>query len=103
MNLSEYLYKNKITREAFAQKIGYSKGAFSHIMNCQYPVTKKFAKLVEMITEGEIKSADLIKRSKAGMKRRAEQKASEPAGYIDNSSCYGICKMCKKKLNEMEL
>lgn len=104
MNLRDYLAKNNITQEEFAKKIGYTRTAFSHVMNFQYPVSKRFAYIVELATNGDVKGSDLLKKSKTGMKRRAEQKASAQEGGSDmRSSCRGVCKICKKKLNEIEL
>jgi len=57
-----------------------------------------------MYTQGQVKAKDMIKRSKLGMKKRAELKNSTQERKSETATfCRGLCKMCNKKLNEIEL
>ena len=104
MTLMDYMRKNKITREQLAKDLGYSMSAIKHLFLFYDPVTAKFAHTVELYTKGEIKAKDLIKRSIVGKKKRADfLKSAREVESETSGVCYGLCKMCNKKLNEIEL
>lgn len=104
MTLFEYLKKNKITRKEFAEALGYSDSSMDQYFRHIHPVSKKFATVVEMYTKGEVKAEALMKRSRQGMKRRKELLGSSREGDAETmTSCYGVCKACNKKLNEIGL
>lgn len=104
MTLFEYMNKNGLDRNALAKELGYSRSAIDGYFKMAFEVSERFAKLVEMYTQGQVKAKDMIKRSKLGMKKRAELKNSTQERKSETATfCRGLCKMCNKKLNEIEL
>ena len=102
MTLFEYMRKNNITKIDLAHALGYSESAIMQLFRHKFPVSRKFANMIEMYTKGEVKSKELLKRSQLARKKREEYIASmdkEEAAAI----CYGVCRVCNKKLNEIEL
>lgn len=104
MTLLEYMRKNNISKKQLAQTLGYSDSALRGIFNGSFPVVERFANLIELYTKGEVKAQALMTRSAKAMKRKAEAVASANRSKSEPApSCYGLCKMCNKKLNEIEL
>ena len=104
MTLFEYMTKNNITKQELSESLGYSESAIMSFFRFEHPVREKFANLVQLYTNGQVKATELLKRSEQGMKKRAAYKAALKAGKSETATvCYGVCKMCNKKLNEIEL
>jgi plasmid maintenance system antidote protein VapI len=61
MNLKDYLYLKRMTINEFSEFIGYSRNHMSGIINGRLKPTKKFAQYIEKMTNGEVKTEDLLK------------------------------------------
>lgn len=61
MDLKDYLYLKRITINDFSELIGYSRNHISGIINKRLKPTKKLAKYIEKMTDGEVKAEELLK------------------------------------------
>lgn len=66
MDLKDYLYLKRMTINDFSELIGYSRNHISGIINKRLKPTKKLAQYIEKMTEGEVKSEDLLKGGSDG-------------------------------------
>lgn len=101
MLLFDYMDKHKISRQKLAREIGYSDSTLDQYFRSVRVVNARFALAVETYTKGAVKANELIERSKKNKEMHDELLRSprkyRPETYV---SCYGVCKMCKKKLKE---
>lgn len=68
MQLRDYLHHNKIKKKDFAEKIGFNVNYLGAVAEYVRKPSKKFAMIVEMITEGkvtmdEIMNAEYLKKT----------------------------------------
>lgn len=69
LTLDEWLWRNKITRKAFAEKIGYSPGYIENIVTGTYRMTKKLAKKVREGTKNQVRPRVFKKKRKVAKKK----------------------------------
>ncbi len=60
MNLDEYLWRNKITKQDFANQIGISRGHIHQLINGTRSPSAKLAKKIEEATGGEVTKEELL-------------------------------------------
>lgn len=56
MNLREYLFRKRLKLMDFAKEIGYDRNYVGAVMSGRMKETKKFRKVVQMYTKGEVTS-----------------------------------------------
>lgn len=64
MHLKLYLVKNKIKTQAFADKLGCSRNHLSEVMNGKKKPSLTLAKLIQVFTNDEVKSEDVLSEYK---------------------------------------
>lgn len=72
MDLETYLFKNRMTRIAFAKKIGVNPGYISHVIHGRYYFSKKLSSYIEEVTKGEVTFEELRKDVPARKKRTSK-------------------------------
>ncbi len=61
MNIKDYLYIKNMSITEFSDLIGYSRNHISGVINGRMKPTKKMAKYIEKMTDGEVKAEELMK------------------------------------------
>ncbi len=61
MDLREYLFFNKITQSKFSEDIQCTRSYLSGIIHKKIKPSKRLAKSIEIVTNGEVKVEDLLK------------------------------------------
>jgi DNA-binding transcriptional regulator YdaS (Cro superfamily) len=104
MLLFDYMKKNKITREKLANDLGYSESMIDQYFRSVHKISARFALLVEKYTDGQVKATELLERSEKAKKKHEEMLFSSRRKKSETFvSCYGVCKICNKKLKEISL
>ncbi|MEK7339172.1 MAG: helix-turn-helix transcriptional regulator [Candidatus Rhabdochlamydia sp.] len=60
MKLAEYLFRMKMTKKDFAEKLGISRGHLQHILSGTKNPSVKLAKKIEEETRGKVSKAELL-------------------------------------------
>ncbi len=60
MDLREYLFRKRMTTKEFAEKLEYSRTHLTLILNGKSRPSKRLAKDIERLTDGEVTVADLL-------------------------------------------
>ncbi|MEC7839051.1 MAG: helix-turn-helix transcriptional regulator [Chlamydiota bacterium] len=60
MKLDEYLFRKKLSRIAFAEKIGISRGHLQHILNGSRRPSIPLAKKIEEATDGKVSKEEVL-------------------------------------------
>lgn len=60
MNLREYLFRMRITQVDFAKKLGISRGHLGQIIAGTKHPSRKLAKNIEDITNGQVTAVELL-------------------------------------------
>lgn len=61
MNLREYLFRQRISVQDFAEKLEYSRTHLSLIVNGKGKPSPRLAKSIERATNGEVTAQELLK------------------------------------------
>jgi transcriptional regulator with XRE-family HTH domain len=64
MTLTQYLWENRLTQQAFADKVGYTRNYISMICRGKIP-SKRLIRDIEMITDGLVTRRDLVETKNA--------------------------------------
>jgi transcriptional regulator with XRE-family HTH domain len=60
MKLAEYLFRMKMTKKDFAEKLGISRGHLQHILSGTKNPSIKLAKKIEEETGGKVSKTELL-------------------------------------------
>lgn len=60
MKLKDYLFHNGISIQDFADKLEYSRTHLSQIVNGQSKPSKRLAKAIEQLTNGQVTAKELL-------------------------------------------
>ena len=60
LKLDEYLFKTKMTKKDFAEKLGISRGHLQHILSGTKNPSVKLAKQIEEATGGKVSKEELL-------------------------------------------
>jgi DNA-binding transcriptional regulator YdaS (Cro superfamily) len=104
MLLLEYMEKHNISREQLARDIGYSESMIDQYFRSVHKVSARFALQIQNYTKGAVKANELLERSAKAKEKHDELKNSSRKKKSETYvSCYGVCKICNKKLKEISL
>jgi DNA-binding transcriptional regulator YdaS (Cro superfamily) len=66
MDLKLYLVKNRIKVHEFAQRLGCSRTHLSEVINGKKKAGLTLAKMIELLTNGEVTSEEVLNEYKGG-------------------------------------
>ena len=62
MDLREYLFRKRLTVKEFSETLDYTRTHLSQIINGNRRPSKRLAKAIEELTEGEVTIHELLKK-----------------------------------------
>lgn len=61
MNLREYLFRERLTKKAFAKKINYSPVTLSLYVSGKIRLSKRLADIIEKASDGKVTAEEILK------------------------------------------